>query len=253
MKNAINWKIFFFLLGLSLFSVLCVFPYVATIQADTLEKIGQPLSIILTAQLIQSAIMFSIMIFFGLYFAKKVNLKIPIIEAIFQQGDYRTIFKKVLTSSILLGIGVAILIYVIDVLFSYFGATISTHQNYAPAWQKLLAAVYGGTTEEILMRLFLMTFFIWLGTKIFKKVEPTKTLIIVSIVLAAVIFGLGHLPITEAITSLTPIIIIRAIILNGIGGVVFGWLFWKKGLESAMIAHFTTDVFLLTILPLLFK
>jgi len=103
------------------------------------------------------------------------------------------------------------------------------------------------------MRLFLMTFFIWLSTKIRGQNQPTKAEIIVSIFLAAIIFGLGHLPITASLTNLNPLIISRAIILNGIGGIVFGWLFWKKGLESAMIAHFTADIFLLTLLPLLFK
>jgi len=52
---------------------------------------------------------------------------------------------------------------------------------------------------------------------------------------------------------LTPLVVVRAIILNGIGGVVFGWLFWKKGIESAIIAHFETDIFLLTLLPILVR
>jgi membrane protease YdiL (CAAX protease family) len=38
-------------------------------------------------------------------------------------------------------------------------------------------------------------------------------------------------------------------LLNGIGGVVFGWLYWKKGLESAMIAHFSADIVLHVLLP----
>jgi membrane protease YdiL (CAAX protease family) len=89
--------------------------------------------------------------------------------------------------------------------------------------------------------------------KLFKKNEPTKAGIIISIVLAAIIFGLGHLPITASLIKLDPLIIGRAVILNGIAGIIFGWLFWKKGLESAMIAHFTADIFLLTLLPLLFR
>ena len=34
----------------------------------------------------------------------------------------------------------------------------------------------------------------------------------------------------------------RALLLNGIGGVTFGWLYWKQGLEAAMVAHFTANV-----------
>lgn len=64
-----------------------------------------------------------------------------------------------------------------------------------------------------------------------------------------VIFGLGHLPATALLTTITPIVIFRAILLNGIGGIVFGWLYWKKGIEAAMMAHFTTDLVLLVVLP----
>lgn len=253
MKNYINWKTFFILLGLSLISVICVFPYVLSLQGELLKKIGQPIELIFLAQLIQSLVLFSVAIFLGLLFTKKINFQLPLIEAILEKRGYKKILKNILGKSIMVGVATAVIIYLLDIIFSALGAAISTHQNYAPIWQKLLAALYGGATEEILMRLFLMTFFIWLSVKIFKKNQPTKIGIIIAIVLAAIIFGLGHLPLTASLTTLTPLIIGRAIILNGVGGIIFGWLFWKKGLESAMIAHFTTDIFLLTLLPLLFK
>jgi membrane protease YdiL (CAAX protease family) len=50
---------------------------------------------------------------------------------------------------------------------------------------------------------------------------------------------------------ITPPVILRAVLLNGIGGVVFGWLFFKKGLEFAMISHFSLDIVLHVFLPLL--
>jgi len=37
--------------------------------------------------------------------------------------------------------------------------------------------------------------------------------------------------------------------LNGIGGMVFGWLYWKKGLEFAIISHFSADIVLQIIVP----
>ena len=253
MKKVINWKIFLILLGLGLVSIACVFPYVANVQSDVLRTINQPLIVIFLAQLLQTAILFSICIFFGLYFAKKINFKTPVIEAFLEKRGPAAIINDIVPISALLGIVAAVAIYAVDVMFTHAGAGLSTHQDYAPAWQKLLAAVYGGTSEEILMRLFLMSLLVWLGTKIFRQAAPAKTTIIISIIIAAIIFGLGHLPITASLTAITPLIIVRAVVLNGIGGIIFGCLYWKKGLESAMIAHFTADVFLLTILPLLFK
>jgi membrane protease YdiL (CAAX protease family) len=51
------------------------------------------------------------------------------------------------------------------------------------------------------------------------------------------------------ITDLTSLVIVRAIVLNGIAGLVLGWLYWKRGLESAMIVHFTADLMILIVLP----
>lgn len=253
MKNIINWKVFLILLGLNLLSILCVFPYIVSLQGELLKQIGQPIWLIFVAQLVQSLILFSIIIFFGLFFTKKIGLGLPFIESVLEKQNSCAVLKNISGKSVLAGISVAIIIYIVDAFFTLGGVALSTHQNYAPVWQKLLAALYGGTTEEILMRLFLMTFFVWIGMKLFRQSQPSKVNIFTSIFLAAVIFGLGHLPITASLTQITPLIVTRAIVLNGIGGIVFGWLFWKKGLESAMIAHFTTDVVLLTVLPLLFS
>ncbi|HQB51159.1 MAG TPA: CPBP family intramembrane metalloprotease, partial [bacterium] len=119
-------------------------------------------------------------------------------------------------------------------------------------WKSLLASFYGGVSEEILLRLFLMTVFVWLGWKIKKASNnrPTNATVWLAIILSAIIFGLGHLPITGEITAITPVVILRAIVLNGVGGVIFGWLYWKKGLEAAMISHFSADICLHVILPL---
>jgi membrane protease YdiL (CAAX protease family) len=59
---------------------------------------------------------------------------------------------------------------------------------------------------------------------------------------AAVLFGLLHVPATAALVGITPLVVVRAIVLNGLVGVVAGWLYWRRGLESAMVAHFCADL-----------
>ena len=243
------WKMFLILLALSLLSTIAVLPYVLTLQANILSEIKLPLMILIPVQFLQSAIIFSIAIFLGLKLAKKVDFHLPVLEAVIAKKEYKNILRDIVPISIILGAVTAIIIYFTDILFSSLGAVITTHVNPAPIWTKLLAAFYGGISEEIFLRLFLMTLFVFLGMKILKQVKPGKGVIITSIILSAAIFGLGHLPITASLTSITPLVIGRAVVLNGIGGIIFGYLYWKKGLESAMIAHFTADVFLLTLLP----
>jgi hypothetical protein len=69
-------------------------------------------------------------------------------------------------------------------------------------------------------------------------------------ILAAVLFGLGRLPILTLLVPLTPLVIARTVVLNGLLGIIFGWLYWKRGLEAAMISHFSADIVLHVLLAL---
>lgn len=249
MKNAINWKAFIILLSSSLVSIACVFPYIITLQGDLLAKAGVSIPFLFFAQFLQSFVLFAIAIFFGLLLAKKTGLKLIFLTENTKRGVLKNTTKNVFTVSVLCGILSGILIYIADFLFKI--PSVTTHRIQAPIWQTLLASFYGGITEEILMRLFLMTLFVWIGMKLFKLKQPSNFGIIVPIFLAAIIFGLGHLPITAALTEITASVVARAVLLNSIGGIIFGLLYWKIGFESAIIAHFTTDIILLTVLPLL--
>lgn len=110
-----------------------------------------------------------------------------------------------------------------------------------PLWKRLLAGVlYGGITEELLMRLFLLSTVAWLLGRWWKTAEaiPTRGAFWAAIILTAVAFGLGHLPATAAMGgSLTQALIVRALVLNGVAGVVFGYLYWRYSLEAAMAGH----------------
>jgi membrane protease YdiL (CAAX protease family) len=108
-------------------------------------------------------------------------------------------------------------------------------------------------TEELLTRLFLLSLFA-LGAR--RLLTPTADGLPaapfwVANALAALLFGLGHLPTAFGRVPLTPVVWAYAIVLNGICGMVFGWLYWRKGLEAAMVAHFMVDIVLHGIGPVL--
>ena len=101
------------------------------------------------------------------------------------------------------------------------------------------------------MRLGLMTLLVWVGAQLTRTSAPRPVVVWTAIVITALLFGAGHLPTTAAMLPLTPLVIARALLLNGIGGIVFGWLYWKRGLLAAMLAHFSADVVLHVVTPLL--
>jgi membrane protease YdiL (CAAX protease family) len=112
--------------------------------------------------------------------------------------------------------------------------------------------VYGAIDEEVLLRLGVMTFLAWaLSRSAGRRAVMPDALMWVSVVAAALLFGAGHLPATAALAPLTPIVVARAILLNGIGGVLYGWLYWRHGLALAMVAHGGTDLVLHVLAPIL--
>jgi len=251
-RELINWKLFFVLLGASIFGTVTVIPYALTLQADLLKEISIPISVLIFAQIIQSIILFAIFIFIGLLLSKRVGFSLPILERWLEGKEVKVYLKSILGISIILGVLAGILIIGLDFLFSAVGVQITTTQVAPPIWQGFLASFYGGIVEEIIMRLFFMTLLVWVSYKIKRTMEdkPTNIGVWLAIIISAVLFGIGHLPITNALISITPLVVARAILLNGIAGIAFGWLYWKKGLESAMIAHFSADIVLHVILPL---
>jgi membrane protease YdiL (CAAX protease family) len=123
-----------------------------------------------------------------------------------------------------------------------------------PAWQGLLGSLYGPFDEEIVMRLFLLTVLSWLGSRIWKSGarRPSIAVLWTANILASVLFGLSHLPATAAAgLPIDTVVVSRAIVLNGLLGVGFGWLYFTDGLESAMLAHFSADIIIHVIAPLL--
>ena len=192
-----------------------------------------------------------IAIFFGLKLSRRLNL--PVFTQI--ETPVQKKFKSFILLTVPTGIITAIIITLGDKFFGYYLPQFILVNSHIAIWKTLLAALYGGIVEEILMRLFCLSLFAWIIAKISNSVEPAKnnTIMWSAIVLSSILFGLGHLPITAALTVITPLVVARAIVLNGIGGIVFGWLYWKKGLEYAMTTHFTTDIVLLAILPAILK
>jgi membrane protease YdiL (CAAX protease family) len=247
MKNLINWKLFFILLIICVITSILVIPYSLALTSNEIEI--TPKILFLTA--IQNLVLFAIAIFFGLFFSKRIGMGLPILQGVLEGKNQTKELKSIFLPSISLGVLAGILIVLISIPFNKVIPEFQNMEISIAAWKALLASFYGGIAEEILLRLFLVSFFVWLTFKIKKTKDgnPTVFGIWLSIILAAIIFGLGHLPVTAQITDLTGIVIVRAIVLNGIGGIIFGWLYWKKGLESAMIAHFSADIILHIITP----
>lgn len=101
---------------------------------------------------------------------------------------------------------------------------------------------YGGVVEEIMLRLFMMSLIAYILWKVFAKGAtkeniPTWVFVVANIV-AALLFAAGHIPATISLFGeLTPLLLIRCFLLNGLGGIGFGYVYRKEGIYYSMVAH----------------
>ncbi|MHB9295513.1 hypothetical protein PilKf_01259 [Pillotina sp. SPG140] len=240
-------RLFFILWGAATIATLLILPYVLNVQSELLKKSGISFQVLMLSAILQGVIAFGVSSFFGLLLAEKTGFQLPLLNNWLEHKKDN--LGRTVVLSIILGIIAGVSISILDKLI--FPQSVLSSIK-VPLWQRALACFYGGIAEEIIMRLFLVSLVVFIIKKIFKIKKYNSLVVWVAIIIISILFGLGHLPITSAVVEITPIIIIRAIVLNGIGGVIFGWLYWKKGFEFAIISHFSADVVLHIIVSSLF-
>jgi hypothetical protein len=109
--------------------------------------------------------------------------------------------------------------------------------------------LYGAITEELLLRwgfMSLVGFGLW-ATLDRGRVTPSARTMWTAVVVAAFVFALGHLPAAATTFTLTPSLVAYIVVGNSVGGIVFGWLFWKRSLKAAKISHASVHVVLITV------
>ncbi|MEF3305067.1 CPBP family intramembrane glutamic endopeptidase [Paenibacillus sp. GYB003] len=237
-------------------AVAAMTPY--QLQAGMLQSVsnasGVPVAALIAATAAQTAVFCLIASWIGLTLASRVGLGAPSLTAWLYRGG-RTKLSGGWLAAAAIGslIGTAIVVLLEVAVFQPRLGGIAAAPR-VDAWKAALLMFYGGIVEEVLIRLGLMTFVVWLlSIPHRRRQRPIPPAVYgTAIVLAAVLFGLGHLPATlQLFGELNGLLVMRAIALNGLLGVFFGYLYWRKGLEYAIFAHMIADVLLHVVLPAL--
>ena len=250
--NDFPWNLFFVILAGSVIGGAAILPYGMafsknSLTAEAQAKIKLPKPVLYLISVVQTGVLMAVASFLGLLAARQVGLQMPILEALVAGQPVGDMLLQILPVVVLSAIVVAVLMYVLErnVFMPRLPQALLTLDVRTSFWKRALACLYGGFDEEVLTRLFLVSGFTWLVGLVWKSPAGTPAVgaFWLAIVLATLLFGAGHLPATSAVTKLTPMIVARALLLNGIPGLVFGYLFWQYGLAAAMLAHFILDIF----------
>jgi membrane protease YdiL (CAAX protease family) len=240
-------KTFLYLYLLGLFGAAMGLPYIFALIQDFLPRVSAPLPFpvpaLLALQTVQLCVYVAIAVALGILTSRRIDNGAPLIESWLSHEPVAVKLRAMLLPSLLTGIvvGIVLLLLLVFVFIPLVPAIAKVFGPTIPIWKKFLASFYGGIVEELLMRFFLVSLLTWLGTKLLGNVNVAFW---VASVIVAVIFGLGHLGSASLMMPITATVVIAALVLNGIAALAFSHLYWRFGLESAIIAHFTTDIVL---------
>lgn len=245
----LGWKVFGLLLISGVVASLAVVPYTISLFAG--ESLRAPAWVIAVTSVISELAFTLIALGLGLWLGSKVGLGAPDVRGMVS-GD-RGAFGRV-RAALPLALGLGVITGVILLGLGAVSAPLmpeALSEVETPSlWQGLLVSFGAAVREEIWLRLGLVGVLAWLGTRLARRDSAPSWVIWTSIVLAALLFGAIHLPQTATLgDGLTVAVTAVVLALNGLLGVVCGWLYWKRGLVAAMAAHLGTDLVLKVVAP----
>lgn len=201
-----------------------------------------PLWVISLASLLQSSVLLALAVWAGVALAPKVGFRAPAFEAAVTAGSIASALRPQLLPGLVAGVLGGMALFAVGGYASP-AALAEVQQRFAlPILARVL---YGGITEEVLLRWGLMTVLVWLAWRFLqgRTGTPRAAYVWLAIVVSALLFGAGHLPAAAMLVGeLTAELVLFVVGLNAAFGVLFGYLFWRYGLEAAILAHATAHV-----------
>lgn len=238
------WKPFLLFLFMGVIGLISILPSTISLMMEQLKKLPDapnlpPITLGLIG-LVNPLILLIIAVTVGNLLSKRVGLTSALYQRVAKKVSLRISLIPQLKTGVVWGSLLAIIFTFIEfAIRPWLPVSLHLTTETRSLGNTIAGVLYGGIVEELLLRWGLMTLFVWIGWRIFqrRKVTPTPVVMWISIVLSSVLFAIAHIGVTSLLAPLTPIVILRMILLNGIAGTVFGWLYWKTTLEVAMVAH----------------
>ncbi|MFW6293028.1 MAG: CPBP family intramembrane glutamic endopeptidase [Spirochaetota bacterium] len=185
---------------------------------------------------IQSCVFLAGLSAVGAVFAPRVGPGAPVIAALVHGGDVAAALPNPLAVVGISLVGIVPFLLLYYVVFRPWlddetAATTDALRRQLGLGARLL---YGGVVEEVLMRWGVMSLLAWLFGLVLGAQAATWTAIIV----AGILFGIGHIP-SYAAAGCKPGVPLftTQIVLNLLAALVFGYLFARFGLFAAIVSH----------------
>lgn len=238
------------LFALGLVGVLAVAVSTATGEGGVpgLPDVSGPAAVALVA--LQPALLLAVAVAVGLRLAPRVGLRSHVDERLRGGPPVLDALRPELPRAVEVGVAGFVAVLALEAAFAPLVARDLAPVTPAPEASTLagllaslpVRLLYGGVTEELLLRWGMLTLFARAILAVRSRGERSRRTLgagtaWAAILLSAVVFGLGHLPALATVVDPTPALAARTVALNAVAGVAFGWLYWRSSLEAAMVAH----------------
>jgi membrane protease YdiL (CAAX protease family) len=250
--SSLTWRVFLILFGLWFFGKLCSIPILLETVPATRWVATIPIALLLAVLVIRAA----------QFLSARTGLGLPFLEGWLEGRPAWHRLPRVVSLSFIIAIftslvfiGAVPLIITVDRGVSGVPGRLAELAAIFPGWWRgLLASVDAGISEELFYRYFLLSLVVWLLGRIRKGGGLSRrTSIWIAIVATGLLFGWAHIDEEIGTGRHTVFNLIAIVVLSAGIGMALGWMYWKYGLESAMLTHFLADaLYYAALLPALF-
>ena len=241
------------LFGVGFIGVLTLYPMALEQLKNMPLPPGASLPALAVASLLTPTILLAVAVIIGLKTAPRLNLRSYLLDWVVHDTPGVPQFRRDIGTAVRWGLVAGVAIVIVQFGFGLVVPELAP-QTGGATMGAILASIplrflYGGITEELLLRWGLMPLiaFVLFATIGRGRESPSDRVMWTAISISAVIFGMGHLPAAAATFTLTPGVVAYIIVGNAVGGIIFGWMFWRRSLEAAMLSHACAHVVLVTL------
>ncbi len=246
MKNTINrkhypWKSFTVFLGIYLISLVLHYPAVLEQARLFLELFGEnsqytPVQFSLISML-QPLLLGVIVIYVGHRFVEPVQLRSVLTDKIENRTPVNTFTIKdsipfVVSSAVL----IALLNLGFDVVFQNWLPDLFQPEFSVPTIAQSLSSIFfAGLAQEILLRWGVMTAIIYVLSTKGTKLNDMHYFI--GLIFTAILYAFSQYSNIFNTMDLSFVLLLRVLLLSGLPGILYGWLYKKFHFEAAVMSH----------------
>lgn len=230
-----NWRLAFLVALAAIPGPIAISWLALPLMIDT-DNVAVPLQTLQFATAVQSIVLVVLASGIGTLLSAKLGFRAPVLSALAGRGGFLSAIAPQLLPGVIGGVlGAAVIIGFYE--FSPAALEALQERQSIPLAARVL---YGGITEEVLIRWGLMTTLVWLAWRVLQRGQgaPSGAAVWFGIGFSALLFGVAHVPSVVAAVGGVPLTIVAYITVgNALFGLVAGHLFWRYGLEAAITAH----------------